>query len=144
MPALAFLQKFRKELEEYLNDIQLAPSLFADAKIDLLLDRLKKYERPYDDPFDDPRGFEWHYWWRVCHPELLSIRSKDGPCWSVTFDAEGKRIISLSRKGLVTVWEASNGREVFSLPTKVGCLAVSPDKKLLATAADAFPVEVLV
>jgi serine/threonine protein kinase/WD40 repeat protein len=66
----------RKFIEEYFADMQEAPALFAAARVETLLQRLRRYERPGDD---DPRGFEWHYWWRVCHRKRAARAGTGGP-----------------------------------------------------------------
>jgi WD40 repeat protein/serine/threonine protein kinase len=121
----------RQRIEQYFVDMQEAPALFAAAKVDRLLALLERYEKL--SGADDPRGFEWYYWWRVCHAEQRTLAAPDGPCRSIAFDATGKLLAGVSQRGLVTVWNVADGSERYRLRRRGGCLAFSPDRTLLAT-----------
>jgi eukaryotic-like serine/threonine-protein kinase len=94
----------------------------------------------------DLRGFEWHYLYRLCHAELLTLNGHRGTVNSVAYSPDGKRLTSsattLEGSGKwtaeVKVWDAQTGQELLSLKGHSGpfsSVAYSPDGKRLATAA---------
>jgi serine/threonine protein kinase/WD40 repeat protein len=99
---------------------------------------------------EDLRGFEWHYWDRLCHAELRTVKLDFGPPSPrargefVTFSADGGRCAALTPRGTtagsyrVKVWDTPDGREVWSFPLDepggVG-VALSGDGRRLAVAA---------
>jgi serine/threonine protein kinase/WD40 repeat protein len=100
---------------------------------------------------EDLRGFEWHYWDRLCHAELRTLRFDLGspsPRPSrgnfVAFSANGDRCAALALtdpagKGAVRVrvWDAADGREVWSFPLDepgVARVALSGNGQRLAVA----------
>jgi WD40 repeat protein len=59
--------------------------------------------------------------------------------WCLVFSRDGKSLISGGEDGRLHVWETVTGREVHNFighARPVSCLALSPDGKVLATAAD--------
>jgi WD40 repeat protein/tRNA A-37 threonylcarbamoyl transferase component Bud32 len=77
---------------------------------------------------EDVRGWEWHYWDRLCHQELLSLSGPAAGVWAVAFRPDGG-LTSAGPEG-VRVWDlaAGQGRDAPASPgkTQAGC-AVSPD-----------------
>jgi serine/threonine protein kinase/WD40 repeat protein len=104
---------------------------------------------------EDLRGFEWHYWDRLCHAELRSIKLDFGPPSSrprgsfVAFSPNGERCAALTLRDpeatnsfLVKVWDTNDGREVWSFPLdEPGAVrpALSGDGQRLAVAVPAAP-----
>ncbi|HEX5268962.1 MAG TPA: WD40 repeat domain-containing serine/threonine-protein kinase [Gemmataceae bacterium] len=104
---------------------------------------------------DDPRGFEWHYWDRLCHAELRRLKLDYGPPPSgprgsfVAFSANGERCAAVGLRDpegtnafLVKVWDTSDGREVWSFPLgEPGAVrpALSGDGRRLAVAVPGGP-----
>src|SRR5262249_47205312 len=102
--------------------------------------------RPGKDE-EDLRGFEWHYWNRLCHADLqtwhlsggslgrgLGMLSPDGARYAAMIPADG------DRPSVVKVWDTATGKELISLPlddARLGSehLAFSQDGKRLALAA---------
>jgi WD40 repeat protein/serine/threonine protein kinase len=92
----------------------------------------------------DLRGFEWYYWWRRCHTDLLTLRGDTPGSHGVVFSPDGQRLASTvgpapAGRGTrgVTIRDATTGREILSLkghPGAIHALAFSPDGERLATA----------
>ena len=53
--------------------------------------------------------FEWGYWNRLCHLELLTLKGSSGNIHSVAFSPDGARIATGGTDGTVRVWEAATG-----------------------------------
>jgi serine/threonine-protein kinase len=64
---------------------------------------------------NDERGFEWFYWQRETHRELLTFRGHLGSVWSVAFSPSGDRIVTGSLDGTAKVWDTATGHEVITL-----------------------------
>jgi WD40 repeat protein/tRNA A-37 threonylcarbamoyl transferase component Bud32 len=79
----------------------------------------------------DLRDFEWHYLYRLCHADLLTL--KTGTASGVAFNPDGKRLASAVHDGTVKVWDAQTGQELLTLKGAAGTVAFSPDGKRLAT-----------
>src|SRR5207245_467827 len=93
----------------------------------------------------DLRRFEWHYLYRLCHAELLTIKAHTR---SVAFSPDGtwlpggmcdlydakQAYAALERK----VWDSQTGQQLLTLKAHmsyVGNVAFSPDGKRLASAS---------
>ncbi|MBI5760376.1 MAG: protein kinase, partial [Planctomycetales bacterium] len=90
---------------------------------------------------DDLRGFEWHYWDRLCHSDLRTLKGHTDGVSSVAFSADGKRLASASNDKTVKVWDTVTGQETLTLKGHtylVLSVAFSADGKRLASAG-AFP-----
>jgi WD40 repeat protein/serine/threonine protein kinase len=77
----------------------------------------------------DYRNFEWHYWQRMIHRELLTLRSGQ-----VSFSRDGRQLFILSDIG-VHFCDAATGKELRTLKMdRMGyCPTISPDGQLLAS-----------
>src|SRR4051794_27582434 len=80
----------------------------------------------------DLRGFEWHYLYRLCHGELLTLTGHANRVNSVAFSPDGKRLASASADFTVKVSDAQTGQELLSLKggtSGVGTMSIvfSPD-----------------
>jgi WD40 repeat protein/serine/threonine protein kinase len=82
----------------------------------------------------DLRGFEWHYLYRLCHPEILTLR---GGGSSVAYSPDGKRLASATPVSPppweVKVWDAQTGQQFLSLKGGGTHVAFSSDGKRLAS-----------
>jgi len=61
------------------------------------------------------RGFEWYYWQRQTHLELMTLRGHLGAVLRVAFSPDGQRIVTASEDNTAKVWEAASGKELFTL-----------------------------
>ena len=95
----------------------------------------------------DRRGFEWHYLWKLAHPEryavplpeVLEMKGHNDVVYFVTFSANGSRIATASKDHTARVWNAKTGRQVCLCQghtNEVNWADFSPDGKLIATASD--------
>jgi WD40 repeat protein/tRNA A-37 threonylcarbamoyl transferase component Bud32 len=121
----------------YIADMRLAQRAWDDADIWHLLDLLNG-QRPERNGGVDLRGFEWHYWWRLCHLELLTVKAHDGWIRCIAFSPDGKRIAGGGPKGTIQVWDATTGHEALRLKghsSEVWSVTFSPDGKHIASSS---------
>ena len=106
------------------------------SQVGLVLDSLEKtLPQPGET---DLRGFEWHYWDRLCHSFLLDLKGHTSWVTSVAFSADGKRLASADLDGAVKVWDAISGQELLTLKADifdVASVTFSADGKWLASAS---------
>jgi eukaryotic-like serine/threonine-protein kinase len=66
----------------------------------------------------DYRGFEWHYLWRLCHPEkvaksfrkLLDLKGHTGEVYFATFSPDGSLLATAGKDRIGRIWDATTGR----------------------------------
>jgi serine/threonine protein kinase/WD40 repeat protein len=95
---------------------------------------------------EDVRGFEWHYLWKISHPQtsarILPVRmiaAHNGPVYSVSFSPDGRYVAAASEDKRASVWDVATGQPRFTLlghTNEVNCIAYSPAGKTLATASE--------
>jgi len=104
-----------------------------------LLDRLTA-TRPQGTGGHDFRRFEWHYWDRLCHCDLMTRKALVGFVWSVAFNPDGQRIAvggTDGSHGTVVVWDTATGQQTLTLKHArlLYGVAFSPDGKRIASAS---------
>jgi WD40 repeat protein/serine/threonine protein kinase len=100
---------------------------------------------------DPERGFEWYYWQRQTHPEMMTLRGHVEGIGAVCFSPDGRRIASgaggaesrnspsprLGRaRDCAKIWDAVTGEELLSLKghgAGVTSLDFSPDGRRIVT-----------
>ena len=68
-----------------------------------------------DGGSDDLRGFEWFYWDRLCHSDLLTLKGHTSWVLGVAFSPDGQRLASASWDGTAKVWNMATGQVSLTL-----------------------------
>ena len=82
------------------------------------------------------RGFEWHYWQRLCHVEHLTLAGHKGGVTALAFAPDGQRLVTGVTDGTARIWNATRGQELFCLSghrSEVTSVAYAPEGKWLVT-----------
>jgi eukaryotic-like serine/threonine-protein kinase len=119
----------------YVADMRLAQRAWDDSDMGRLHELLEG-QRPERTGGIDPRGFEWDYWWRQSHRELLALKGHAAGIRSVVFSPDGRRLATGSDDHTVKVWDATTGKETLTLEGHggfVASVAFSPDGRRLAS-----------
>jgi WD40 repeat protein len=122
----------------YLADMDLAQRAWQDTNIARMRELLDAHD-PGQSGGEDLRSFEWHYLWRLCHAEQLTLKGHTEAVQSVAFSPDGKRLASGSNDKTVKVWDTATGQEALTLKghtNRVSSVAFSRDGKRLASAGD--------
>jgi WD40 repeat protein/tRNA A-37 threonylcarbamoyl transferase component Bud32 len=89
---------------------------------------------PQEEGITDWRGFEWYYWQRMTHRELLILQGAT----DVAFSSDGRRLASADYQ-TVRVWDTATGQKLLTVNKHEGwvnSVAFSPDGRWLASAGD--------
>lgn len=81
------------------------------------LDKFLEYHRP-EPGQADYRGFEWHYLWRLCHPEkvakpfpkLFELKGHKGEIYYVSFSPDGRLLATAGQDRVGRIWETATGK----------------------------------
>jgi len=127
----------------YVANMNLAQRAWEEARVGRVLELLEQPKRLPGD--EDLRGFEWYYWQRLCHSNLLDLKGHTSGVLSVSFSPDGQRLVSSGFDGTVKVWDAATGRELYSRrihSNYARSVAFSPDGQRLAFACSDKTVKV--
>jgi serine/threonine protein kinase/Tol biopolymer transport system component len=137
-------QRNRADRYLYIAHMNQAHQAWEMNQVRLMLNLLKQHS-PGGTDRADFRGFEWHYFWHLCHSDQFTLKGHTSYVWSVAFSPDGKRLASASNDRTVKVWDAVTGQEILSLTGHTGgvsSVAFSLDGKHLASASNDRTVKV--
>jgi WD40 repeat protein len=101
-------EKRKAERNLYVADISMAARDWEDGNVGRMI-RLLEAHRP---PPGERGGWEWHYLWHLCHPELRLLSGPTSGFAGMQVSADGTRIALGSDGGAVRVLETATGRTV--------------------------------
>ena len=108
--------------------------------------KVKRVRELLDETAAAPeRGFEWYYWRRQVHLELMTLRGHTKAINAVLFSPDGTRIVTASADQTGVVWDAVSGRALTTLKGHNGfvtCLAFSPDGRRIVTGSGDASIKV--
>jgi WD40 repeat protein len=124
-------EKRKAEHNLYIADISMAARDWEDGNITRMI-RLLETHRPQPG---ERGGWEWHYLWRLCHPELRMLSGPTPGFAGTQASADGTRIALGSEGGTVRVLETATGH---TLCTLTGCSSfwLAPRGQLITGKAD--------
>ncbi|HSI72969.1 MAG TPA: AAA-like domain-containing protein, partial [Fimbriimonas sp.] len=100
----------RANYDLYVANVELMNSAWEENNIDRIRELLKATEG------HAAKGWEWNYWNRVAHLELLSIRDKE-PGYGPMFSPDGKEIVMRYRSKM-DIYDSRSGNLLRSFPMK--------------------------
>jgi WD40 repeat protein len=129
----------------YVSDIRMVGTAYGDGRLDDAIELLEGL-RPDRTAGRDYRGFEWYYWDRLCHHELLSIlRGHEGIIVSVAFSPDGRKLVTGGADSTVRVWNLEGELPPVVIGGHGGWVsdvAVSPDGRFVASTGDGLVLRV--
>src|SRR5262249_8702112 len=109
----------------YIADMNLAQQAWdvTPVQVGHILDLLE------DTRNNKARGFEWNYWNRLCHLDLLTLKKDWSGIIYVALSADGRRVVTASSNGWIRVWDTETGKETLENegPVMFRCVAISSD-----------------
>lgn len=83
----------------------------------------------------DLRGFEWYYYWKLCHGEIATLRGHRRSVTGLAYAPDGRTLVTGSSDGTVQLWNTQTNQPLKTLlgqPGGVECIAVTTDGKWFA------------
>jgi eukaryotic-like serine/threonine-protein kinase len=128
----------RERRTQYLHRVRLAYMSWQEANL-VQAEAFLEACRPKPGQ-KDLRGWEWRYLKRLCHPELLFVRTDGNSSASaLAFSPDGRLFAAVQRDQTVIVREVASGKVLFALPgmspgRRPDQLSFSPDGRFLVFA----------
>lgn len=125
----------------YVARMNLVQAAWHDAQIGQAIQLLDHYQPATKSEIgqSELRGFEWYYWDRLCHSQLLTITGHTSSIQRAVFSPDGLWLASASWDHTAKLWSATTGQLVHTLKghsAGVISVAFSHDGLLLATAGE--------
>ncbi len=136
--AKALVEDRERLVREYVYAVQLrqAQQLWYHADLTPMRELLAPYATPGDS---DPREFTWRYLWRLSHSDRRTLEGHTSDVYFVAWSPDGRRLVSAGREGVLHLWDAATGRDLYTLSghkQEVNSAAFSPDGAALASVGD--------
>jgi hypothetical protein len=131
-------QRAQTESLLYFRTIERAHSAWRENNVRRMVELLQSCQ-------PEKRGWEWHYLYRLCHSDLLTLRGHVGAVTGVAFSTDGTRIATSSGDQTAKIWDARTGQEMITLKGHAGevrGVAFSPDGTRLASASSDGTVKI--
>ncbi|MBW3540328.1 MAG: protein kinase, partial [Planctomycetes bacterium] len=128
----------------YISDMRQAQRAWEDRRVGRLL-ALLDGQRPERTGGIDLRGFEWHYWHRLCHKARLTVQGSTSAIYCLAISPDGKYLATAGGDaedppkppdGEIQIRDAASARVLFTLRghgLAVWCLGFSPDGRRLVS-----------
>ncbi|MBI4850825.1 MAG: AAA-like domain-containing protein [Acidobacteria bacterium] len=118
----------------YIANLRLVQNAWDEGKIERVLELLNSQIPKLGE--EDLREFEWYYFWKLSHPDLVTFKGHTNGVNSIAFSPDGKFLASGSSDKTIKLWDITSSKvlAVFQGHTSgVISIAFSPDGKFLAS-----------
>lgn len=117
-----------------LAGLKLAQAAYDVTDVHQAVQLLEQHQTP--EAGEASRGFFWHYLWRLCHGDPVTLRGHKEDVYFLTFSADGKTLGSAGQDGTIMLWEMPSGKQKSTFTGHrgpVNAIAFSPDGSSLAS-----------